>query len=146
MCGRGGGRYTISRRANICSGRLRGHELRSHPFPPRKARGCIGERASARPPIEFDALGRPAFFSHDETGKIALAVASIWPVVWMLIFVMFLVGPIFFMSSNLEHDGHGFGRRPYTLSEIERDDNRIVIAQRQHGRRFHDLGFRDTGG
>jgi hypothetical protein len=77
--------------------------------------------------------------------KIALAVASIWPFIWVLIFFLSLFGTIFFMSSNLEHDGQ-LDRRPYTLSEIERDDNRIVIAQRQHGRRFHDLGFCDTGG
>jgi hypothetical protein len=34
--------------------------------------------------------------------KIALAVASIWPFVWMLIFILFFFGMIFFVSSHSE--------------------------------------------
>jgi len=37
----------------------------------------------------------------NKPAKIALAVASIWPFIWMLIFVLFIFG-MFFMSSNLE--------------------------------------------
>jgi hypothetical protein len=39
MCGRGGGRYMISRRASTCGGRLRGHEL-SYTLIPRAKRGA----------------------------------------------------------------------------------------------------------
>jgi hypothetical protein len=83
---------------------------------PRKARGWIVERASARGSTEFETLRHPAFFSHDEPAKIALALASIWPFIGVLIFFLFLFGTIFFMSFNLEHDGHGVG--PLTLPAL----------------------------
>jgi hypothetical protein len=89
----------------FCSGRLRGHEHRSRPFSPRKARGCIGERASARASasMRYDVRCSPAM---TKPAKIALAVASIWPFIWVLIFFLFIFGTMFFMSSNAEHDGH----------------------------------------
>ncbi|HEV7570668.1 MAG TPA: hypothetical protein VGQ21_04135 [Thermoanaerobaculia bacterium] len=34
--------------------------------------------------------------------KLALAVASVWPFVWMLIFMMFVFGMMFFMSNHSE--------------------------------------------
>jgi hypothetical protein len=41
--------------------------------------------------------------------KIALAIASIWPFIWMLIFLLFFFGMIFFISShprmNDRHEG-----------------------------------------
>jgi len=47
--------------------------------------------------------------------KIALAVASIWPFIWMLIFFLFTFGTIFFMSSYPEHDGHRGMPLPFML-------------------------------
>jgi len=38
--------------------------------------------------------------------KIALAVASIWPFIWMLIFFLFIFGTMFFMSTSPAHDEH----------------------------------------
>jgi hypothetical protein len=43
---RGGGRYMFSR--SILCGRLRGHKRRARRLSPRRARGCIVQRASAR--------------------------------------------------------------------------------------------------
>jgi hypothetical protein len=38
----------------------------------------------------------------NKPAKIALAVASVWPFVWMFIFMMFIFGMMFFMSSHSE--------------------------------------------
>ena len=48
MSGRGGGRHMSRAALAFCSGRLRCHEPRSRYVPPRRARGWIVERASAR--------------------------------------------------------------------------------------------------
>jgi hypothetical protein len=83
-----------------------GHELRTRSFPARTARGFIGERVFARDSHRFSMRydGRRSS-AMTKTAKIALAVASIWPFIWMLIFVMFIFGT-FFMSPNPEHDGN----------------------------------------
>src|SRR3954471_18961561 len=46
--GRGGGSYKFGAARAFFGGRLRGHELYSRSCSPRKARGCIVNRASAR--------------------------------------------------------------------------------------------------
>jgi hypothetical protein len=48
--------------------------------------------------------------------KIALAVASVWPFVWMLIFMMFFAWMMFFMSSQSKmNDAHRGMPLPFIL-------------------------------
>ena len=50
----------------------------------------------------------------NKPAKIALAIASIWPFIWMLIFVLFIFGT-FFVSSNQEPTQHRGVPLPFTL-------------------------------
>ena len=93
---------------SICTGLLH-NAISSHP---RKARGWIVERAFARDRYATMSGVLPAM---NKPAKIALAVASLWPFVWVLIFVLFMFGTMFFVSFHGDHDQHQGMPLPFVL-------------------------------